>query len=99
MGGPQTDIVVGKGGPYRDMEPEAGVKHEEEHGRRLIVAGLSVAPLSSDGLSASPRYGHTRGWTSGRRAASPAATPLAVGRIVRQDRLSGLIHEYDRAAA
>lgn len=29
----------------------------------------------------------------------PAVTPLAVGRIVRQDRLGGLIHEYDRAAA
>ena len=29
----------------------------------------------------------------------PAVTPLAVGRVVRQDRLGGLIHEYDRAAA
>ena len=33
-------------------EPEAGVKDEEEHGRRLIVAGLGGSPLSSDGLSA-----------------------------------------------
>ena len=32
-------------------------------------------------------------------SAEPAATPLAVGRIVRQDHLGGLIHEYDRAAA
>ena len=29
----------------------------------------------------------------------PAVTPLAAGRVVRQDRLGGLIHEYDRAAA
>ena len=29
----------------------------------------------------------------------PAVTPLAVGRVVRQDRLGGLIREYDRAAA
>ena len=29
----------------------------------------------------------------------PTVTPLAAGRIVRQDRLGGLIHEYDRAAA
>ena len=28
-----------------------------------------------------------------------AATPLAAGRIVRRDRLGGLIQEYDRAAA
>ena len=33
-------------------EPEAGVKDEEEHGRRLIVAGRGASPLSSDGLSA-----------------------------------------------
>ena len=35
-----------------DEEPEAGVKDEEEHERRLIVAGLGGPPLSSDGLSA-----------------------------------------------
>src|SRR5262245_62973718 len=35
-----------------DEGPEAGVKDEEEHGRRLIVAGLEGARLSSDGLSA-----------------------------------------------
>jgi hypothetical protein len=35
-----------------DEEPEAGVKDEQEHGRRLIVAGLGGAPLSADGLSA-----------------------------------------------
>ncbi len=29
----------------------------------------------------------------------PAERPLAAGRIVRQDRLGGLIPEYDRAAA
>ena len=29
----------------------------------------------------------------------PAVTPLAVGRIARQDRLGGLIHQYDRAVA
>ncbi len=29
----------------------------------------------------------------------PGVTPLAAGRVVRQDRLGGLIHEYDRAAA
>ena len=35
-----------------DEEPEAGVQDVEEHGRRLIVAGLGGSPLSSDGLSA-----------------------------------------------
>ena len=35
-----------------DEEPEAGVKDEEEHGRRLIVTGLEGPPLSSNGLSA-----------------------------------------------
>src|SRR5215470_9500096 len=35
-----------------DNKPEAGVKDEEEHGRRLIVAGLGGPPLSSDGLLA-----------------------------------------------
>ena len=34
-----------------DEEPEAGVEDEKEHGQRLIVAGLGVPPLSSDGLS------------------------------------------------
>ncbi len=34
-----------------DEEPEAGVDDEEEHGRRLIVAGLGGSPLSSDALS------------------------------------------------
>ncbi len=29
----------------------------------------------------------------------PAVAPLPVGRIVRRDRLGGLIHEYERAAA
>jgi hypothetical protein len=38
-----------------DEEPEAGVKDEEEHGRRVIVAGLEGPPLSSDGLSAPHR--------------------------------------------
>jgi hypothetical protein len=38
-----------------DEEPEAGVKSEEEHGRRLIVAGLGGSPLSPDGLSAPHR--------------------------------------------
>ena len=33
-----------------DEEPEAGVKDEEEHRRRLIVTGLGGSPLSSDGL-------------------------------------------------
>ncbi len=42
--------------------PEAGVKDEEEHGRRLIVAGLRASPLSSDGLSAP----HTLHWALGR---------------------------------
>ena len=40
-----------------DEESEAGVKDEEEHERRLIVAGLGGSPLSSDGLSA-PHRGH-----------------------------------------
>ena len=35
-----------------DEESKAGVKDEEEHGRRLIVAGPRGPPLSSDGLSA-----------------------------------------------
>jgi hypothetical protein len=38
-----------------DEEPEACVKDEEEHGRRLIVAGLAGPLLSSDGLWA-PQY-------------------------------------------
>jgi hypothetical protein len=43
--------------PYRregevDEESEAGVRDEEEHERRLIVAGLAGPLLSSDGLSA-----------------------------------------------
>jgi pimeloyl-ACP methyl ester carboxylesterase len=35
-----------------DEESEAGVKDEDEHERRLIVAGLAGPMLSSDGLSA-----------------------------------------------
>ena len=35
-----------------DEESDAGVKDEEEHERRLIVAGLRGSPQSSDGLSA-----------------------------------------------
>jgi hypothetical protein len=82
-----------------DEEPEAGVKDVEEHGWRLIVAGLGRSPLSSDGLSAPhTRHGHT-GLDQRTPSGQPAVTPLALGRIVRQDRLGGLIHEYDGAAA
>ncbi len=35
-----------------DEESKAGVKDEEEHGRRLIVARLGGSPLNSAGLSA-----------------------------------------------
>jgi hypothetical protein len=38
-----------------DEESETSAKDEEEHGRRLIVAGLRGPPLSSDGLSAPHR--------------------------------------------
>jgi len=44
---------------------------------------------------ARPHQGLGQRTPSGQRA----VTPLAVGRIVRQDRLGGLIHEYDRPAA
>ena len=42
-----------------DEEPKAGVKDEEEHGRRLIVAGLGGSPLSSDALSEPHRSSNT----------------------------------------
>ena len=38
-----------------EEKSEASVKDEEEHERRLIVAGLAGPPLSSDGLSAPHR--------------------------------------------
>ena len=54
------------GGEIGDAEPvgcdgqgedrrEAGLHDEEEHGRRLIVAGLGGSPRSSDGFSAPHR--------------------------------------------
>ena len=49
-----------------DEEPEAGLKDEEEHGRRLLVAAPRGSPLSSDGLLAP----HTSCRTS---SPSPAA--------------------------
>ena len=42
-----------------DEEPKAGVEDKEEHGRRLIVAGLGGLPPSSGGLLAS-RHGCSR---------------------------------------
>ena len=70
-----------------DEESEASVKDEQEHGRRLIVAGLGGSPLSSDGLSAPHRVLHQFGIGS---AVYPRLTDLraqrATGRVVRTAR-------------
>jgi len=55
--GPISGAVVEGCKGEVDEEAEAGVEDEEEHGRRLIVAGLAGPLLSSDGLLAPHRGG------------------------------------------